>query len=158
MKNMLLLSAGWLMLTAFSPAMQAQTSINTAAVGITDQKSVYESETIYLNGNMTRYTKNYAEKRVGVFGRFLKKEFETCSPESREEMLRSSKNKKQGTILSTTGGVALAAAIIITGPIGLGLAGAALVPYTIGIIKLNRSQNQVQKAVWLHNRDVLAGR
>lgn len=37
-------------------------------------------------------------------------------------------------------------------PVGLAV---ALVPYTIGLVKYNKAQNGLQKAVWLHNRDVL---
>lgn len=115
----------------------------------------YERETIYLNGNMTRYIKNKTTKKTGLFARFIKHEFDSCSAEAKTEMTSSVKHKKQGALFSLIGGVALVGGLVITGPVGLGLAAAGLVPYTAGLIKSVKGQNKLQKALWLRNRDML---
>jgi hypothetical protein len=150
---------------AANQLLQAQTSANNLRVNVfsigsaSDQKSVYETETIYLNGNMMRYTKNDKKKKVGTFARFLKKEFDSCSVEGRNEMANCVKNRKQGAFLLTAGGVMLFGALVaapVVAPVMLGVAVVGLVPYTIGAVKMNKSRNQMQRAVWLRNRDILA--
>jgi hypothetical protein len=71
------------------------------------------------------------------------------------EIEKSIRNERQGAILLTASGIAIIGAAIVTGPVGLVVLGASLVQYTVSLIKLNRSTNQLQKAIWLHNRDVL---
>lgn len=91
MKKASLLIALCLICMAFGSAADAQTSVKTLPEipsATTASDNVYENQTIYLNVNMTKYTKNTASKRVGLFARLLKKEFEACTPESKEEMAR----------------------------------------------------------------------
>ena len=122
-------------------------------------KEAYEKETIYLDGSMSEYTKNKTEKRVGFFARKLKKEFENSSTETKNEMALCLKKKKRGALLASVGGVmligALVAVPIAAGPIVAGLAIGGLIPYTLGTVDLQRSQDHMQKSVWLYNRDVL---
>jgi hypothetical protein len=141
---------------AFSQLLQAQTSVNILPVSAdVSQKSVYETETIYMNANMTRYTKNNTKKRVGYFAKYLKPEFDSCSVESRNAISESIRSKKQATLLVVGGIVTFVTAPFIA-PAVLSIAAVGgLVPYTIGLVKAIKAQNQMQKAIWLRNRDVL---
>lgn len=122
-------------------------------------KETYEKETIYLNGSMSEYTKNKTDHRVGFFARKLKKEFANCSEETQNEMGACVKKKKRGALLLSAGGVLLIGALVVaplvTGPIVAGLAISGLVPYTLGTVDLQQSQDHLQKSVWLYNRDVI---
>lgn len=123
------------------------------------EDDLYEKETIYLNGSLNKYTKNGVKKKVGAFAKLLQKEFDSCSVEGKKEMIACTRNKKRGTAYLGAGGVvligSLIAAPVVAAPAFLGLVVAGLVPYSIGAAKIMRSQNQLQRAVWLHNRDIL---
>lgn len=121
-------------------------------------KEVYEQETIYLSGDLRTYTKNGQEKRVGVFARRLKAEFDSCSVEAKNEMGACIKSRKRGVLWTGTGGVMLAGGLVLTAvapPLGVALILTGLVPYSLGAVKLYESGNRLNKAVWLRNRDVI---
>ncbi|MBL7930812.1 MAG: hypothetical protein JNL60_02865 [Bacteroidia bacterium] len=122
-------------------------------------KSTYESETIYVNGALNRYTKNKEERRIGFFVKKLKSEFSSSSEESKRELMVCEKKKKKGTLLLAVGGTAIIGSLIvlpIAAPVALGAFIAGMIPYTAGGIEMNASKDHLQKAVWLHNRDVVA--
>jgi hypothetical protein len=126
----------------------------------TSVQNAYEREAIYLNSNYSRYTKHGEKLRTGIFGKNLEKEFSNCSGESKNELSHSIKERKHGALLTTVGGVLMIGAAIalpvVSGPIALGALAAGLVPYSFGISKMYKGQNRLHKAIWLHNRDVVA--
>lgn len=120
--------------------------------------SRYESESIYLNGSQTRYTKNKKELRIGYFFKHLKSEFLNCSEESKSEFHNGERKKKRGTLLLAGGGVLVIGSLAVA-PVGVPAAIAVfavgMVPYALGAVKLDEASDHLQKAVWLHNRDIL---
>ena len=144
--------------TALSQSSFAPCSLETAFPD-SSVKTVYESEAIYLNGAMNRFTKNKKESRVGFFIKKLKSEFNNCSEECKNELLTCEKKKKKGAVLLAVGGGILIGSLIVlpvAAPVALGAFVVGMVPYTVGGIKMNQSKDHLQKAVWLHNRDVVA--
>lgn len=119
----------------------------------------YETKTIYLDGSFYEYTKNNREYKVGFFGKKLQKELTNSSEETQGEIAKGIKKKRRGTFLASAGGVivitAFIAAPVLTAPIFIGMALGGLVPFTLGSLDLQESQDHLQKSIWLHNRDVL---
>lgn len=157
MKTIRLLSITLFFAVMFNPCLHAQSSLLEVPSGALELsvKEKYEKEAIYLNGSQNKYIKDNKRLNVGVFSKKLLKEFANSSKETKMEIEKSIRNERQGALLLTVSGIAVIGAVVVTGPVGLVVLGASLVPYTVSLIKINRSTNQLQKAIWLHNRDVL---
>jgi hypothetical protein len=136
------------------PAVKA----NEEAVALNAIQQTYETKTIYLDGSMYEYTKNKIEYKVGFFAKKLQKELTNSSEEAQQEIASGVKKKRKGTFLASLGGVIVLttfiAAPLITAPVFVGLALGGVVPFTLGSVDLQESQDHLQKSVWLHNRDV----
>lgn len=122
-------------------------------------KGAYERKTIYLSGNNNVYIKNKARTRMGLFGGKIRKEFDSCSLESKAEMVFFVKKKKRGVILMGAGVVAAVGSFfimpVVIGPVIAGLGAVGLPACIIGALNLHSAQNHLHKAVWLRNRDVI---
>lgn len=158
-KLCILLGLCWLV-PAFTGNLFSQTAVPDLPVieKVETISDVYSRETIYLSGDMRNYTKNGQEKRVGFFAKRLKTEFDSCSTESKTEMQACIKSRKRGALLTGSGGLLLTGGLFLTvvaPPVGLAVVLTGLVPYSLGAVKLYESGNQLQKAIWLRNRDVL---
>lgn len=91
---------------------------------------------------MTEYVKDNKTHGIGVFMRLLKQEFKTVSKEAQEEMTRCIKNRKTGTAIIISGSVIMigsAMVLPVLGPATLGVLIVGLIPYAIGVNKLNRN-------------------
>jgi len=74
-------------------------------------KGKYERETILLEGNKDRYSKNNELQKVGIFGAGLEKEFSGASPESKLKIFR--KQRRRGTLLLIAGGTVFIGAAVV---------------------------------------------
>jgi hypothetical protein len=133
--------------------------LSAQTVNVDSLNAVYEKETIYLDGTTDKYVKNKLKKRIGVFGQKLNQEFAHSSSEAKQEMDLCVKNKKRTVVLLGVSAVALTATIILLPEItaavaftGLGIALTADIMAAVNLVKVPRHLN---KAIWLHNRDVL---
>jgi hypothetical protein len=122
-------------------------------------KQRYEAETIYMDGNNSCYYKNNKLHKRGLFNRKLRKEFDSCSVESKQEIANCIHNQKTGSGCSVSSGIIFFGSFValpfVAAPLAAGIAVVAFVPYTIGVIKLYKANRQFNKAIWLHNRDVV---
>lgn len=141
----------------FSLTVSAQTATDASL------KSIYEKETIYLYGGAGVYVKNGQHKKTGLWGKQLSSEFVNCSPEAKEEMGMFVKRQKRAMLcalsaMALLGGtltvLAIAPAAAITPVVATGLGG-ALTLDVLAIPGSIKAQQNLHKAVWLHNRDVL---
>lgn len=150
MKTRLLICTATFIIIASAPLF-AQESVTL--------KEKYEKETILLDGNRNQYFKNKERKRMGVFGKRLKQEFSETSAESKEELAVFQRRRKRGSVLLIAGGAVFVSAAIaapfIALPVAIGAFGSGLTGYNIGAFNLYKSRNNLQKAVWLRNRDLL---
>jgi len=125
-------------------------------------KGKYERETLMLEGNKNKYTKNKEWKRIGIFKPKLEGEFISSSPESKDEIKKFRKQRRRGAILLIAGGTvfisAAAVAPFIALPVFAASFGSGIGAYYFGAFDLHKSRKHLQKAVWLHNRDVLVKR
>jgi len=112
-------------------------------------KEIYEQEAIYLKwGN---YVKNGEKFSIGIMGNKLLKELEV-SDAAVQEGIRYKKNRNLSLVLSLVG-----LATVVVGAVaeeeaflwsGLAVSGASI-PFSI------KAVNNMHKAVWLRNRDIL---
>jgi hypothetical protein len=125
----------------------------------TSLKTNYEQQTIYLDGTTNKYVKKNENKKIGLFGKKLKHEFENSSLEAKQEIEIYSRHNKLGAIFSSVGLVIVFTTTIlipeIVFPIYLGLTVIGYIPTTIGIIHLIKAPRHLNKAIWLYNRDVI---
>lgn len=120
----------------------------------------YEKETVFLDLDKNAYIKGNQKKKIGFFGKKMKNEFDSVSPESRAEYASFRKRTKRGKIMVMAGSaVFLAAAVvapmIIVPVFAIGF-GAGIGTYSFGVADIYKSRRHLNKAVWLRNRDVLA--
>ena len=108
-------------------------------------KTNYEQQTIYLDGTTNKYVKKNENKKIGLFGKKLKHEFENSSLEAKQEIEIYSRHNKLGAIFSSE----------IVFPIYMGLTVIGYIPTTIGIIHLIKAPRHLNKAIWLYNRDII---
>jgi hypothetical protein len=120
-------------------------------------KKKYEEQTIYFEGTDGTYIKNKKAKKLGLFSKKLKLEFDSCSAETKNTFIASVKNRKKGARLLLISGVFFIAsfAVLVATPVGGLILVVALVPYTVGFSKINIANRLLSKAMWLRNRDVL---
>lgn len=119
----------------------------------------YEQEAILMNGNTNKYIKNNERKRIGIFGLRLQREFTMASPESKAEYAKYCRRRKAGSALMITGGVVLlsitAVAPVVLFPIYAVTLVTGVGTYLGGALCLNNSRRNLDKAIWLRNKDVL---
>lgn len=134
-------------------------------------KTIYEKQTIYLQrysyGLFGRvkinYIKNNEAKRIGYLGKNLNEEFQHL-PMAQLEMQNYKKHINTGRLMFVTELIILGVGIAIIPSINnqipypnslILVAGISLIPAHIGSNNLKKAGNDLNKAVWLYNRDVL---
>lgn len=123
-------------------------------------KEKYEKETLLLDVDNNKFVKNKEKKKIGFSGKSLKPEFESVSPESKEEFLTFRKRSKRGKVLLIAGGTVFVTALVvapfIVGPVFAASFGSGIGAYYVGVHDVRVSRRHLNKAIWLRNRDVLA--
>ena len=125
-------------------------------------KGKYERETIMLEGNKDRYSKNKKWKKIGIFKPKLEGEFIASSHESKDEVKIFRKQRRRGAILLIAGGTVFISSVVVAPfialPVFAASFGSGISAYYVGAFDLHKSRRHLQKAIWLHNRDVLVKR
>lgn len=154
MKNQLVICLAAYLAAACLPAMSQETG--------TLLKNKYEHETLMLEGNRDEYRKDTEWKRIGVFKPKIEQEFYTSSTESKQEIGTFRKQRRRGTALLIAGSVVFVSALVVAPvvilPVFIGTYGAGIGTYCVGAVDLHKSRRHLHKAIWLHNRDVIAKR
>ena len=130
-------------------------SFKLSAQTDTTLKRIYEQQTIHFNGKS--YVINNREIKI----KDLYKEFDSCSPEAKEEMRLYRKYDKRAMIGNLGTAIFLTDIILLTTDTRLTMTTywivftVGLIPSIIGIRNANKSYKHFSNAIWLHNRDVL---
>lgn len=136
------------------------TSVSNAQNTKTECQTTYEQKTIFLNGSSGNYEKNGENKKIGVFGKQLKKEFDDASIEAKNEIELFQKKNKRAAILSGVVACAIVSAAVVAPlvsiPVYAGIISLGIISEGFAIAYGIKSTKHLHKAIWLRNRDVLA--
>lgn len=141
MKQLLLLC---LLMLAGSWQIQAQSAAQQA----------YDRESILLEPSTGRFYKgNLRGMRMGIYGQRMLPHVQ--GPEALKSMEESVRRTKRGFWLTVSGLGLVLVAPVSSAPLAAGLFVGALVLEIIAINDITIAGDELQRAVWLHNRTIL---